>query len=133
MIEEKMHFRTIAGISVFAIFASIPLRADKAPFTRDQIQELHHLLDTGNGILKATGKDLGNEFSALPDNSGYLMAYLPPGGGPIFRLDTNFRLISATSVNSTGASPTLIPHSTAITQYNQTIIVWRKILDHADR
>ncbi len=59
------------------------------------------------------------------------MAYIAPGGGPTFRLDANFKLISATHTNSTSAPPTALSQSDAIEQYEETIMVWRDILDNS--
>lgn len=113
------------------VLVSIPVAADQPPFSVDQIQELHNLLLDGKGSFKATGNRIGYELSVLPNNSGYLMGYNAPGGGYVFRLDMNFRLVSATHSNSTSAPPSALSLSDATRLYNKDVVVWREILDHA--
>jgi hypothetical protein len=148
-----MNFKLIAWLIAFVSLASIPAAADQPPFSVDQIKKLYSLLNgkdgddwrvpswisVGLGLkvsspirhFRATGNRLGYEFGALPNNSGYLMAYIAPGGGPIFRLDVNFRLVSAIHTNSTAAPPSAMSVSEATRAYNEDIAVWREILDNA--
>jgi hypothetical protein len=149
----QMNFKVVAWVIVVAFLASIPAAADEPPFSVDQVKELHSLLNGKDGDdwrvpswismglglkvsgsirhFSATGNRLGYEFGALPNNSGYLMAYIAPGGGPIFRLDPNFRLVSAIHTNSTSDPPSALSISGATPLYNEDILVWREILDHA--
>jgi hypothetical protein len=126
-----MTFKAIARMIALIVLASIPVAADQPPFSINQAKELHHLLLDGKGSFKATGPHLGYELRVLPNNSGYLMAYNAPGGGYTFRLDVNFRLISATHWNSTSAPPSAMPLSDATPLYHQDLVVWREILAQA--
>ncbi len=126
-----MNLRTLTCIAALLAFTCLSAGADQPPFSVDQVKKLHKLLLDGKGRFKATGSQLGYEFIALPNNSGYLMEYIAPGGGPTFRLNANFKLISATHTNSTSAPPAPLSESDAIEQYNETIMVWRDILDNS--
>jgi hypothetical protein len=149
----QVNFKVIAWVIALVFLVSPSAAADQSPFSVDQVKKLHSLLNGKDGDdwrvpswisvglgLKvggsirhfvATGNRLGYEFAALPDNSGYLMANFAPGGGPIFRLDTNFRLVSAIHTNSTSAPPSALSISDATRLYNEDVLIWREILDHA--